>query len=66
MRKSDIFAIIKTANAMVDTMAGLAVESAEYDELNQTLGWTLDSLVDLRGVVLRMSKRTGHYWVEFN
>lgn len=66
MRKSDIFATIKTANAMVDTMAGLAVESAEYDELNQTLGWTLDSLVGLRGVAIRMSKRTGHYWVEFN
>lgn len=64
MKKSEIFAIIKTANALVDAMADLSVESREYNELNQTLGWTLDSLIGLKGVCLKMSKRTGHYWVE--
>lgn len=65
MKKSDIFAIIKTANALVDEMVGLSIESKEYNELNQLLGWTLDTLVGLKGVCLKMSNRTGHYWVEF-
>lgn len=65
MRKSEIFATIKSANQIVDQMVGLEVSSKEYTALNEALGWTLDSLVGVRGVSLHLSKRTGHYYVKF-
>lgn len=65
MKKSEIFAAIKEANAIVDEMAGLAVSSKEYDELNQSLGWVLDSLTEGRGFSLHLSSRTGHYYIRF-
>jgi len=66
MKKSEIFATIKSANEIVDRMAGLKVSSKEYAELNEALGWTLDSLVGVRGVSLHLSKRTGHYYVKLS
>lgn len=66
MKKSEIFATIKSANQIVDQMAGLAVSSKEYMALNEALGWTLDALVGVRGVSLRLSKRTGHYYVKLS
>jgi hypothetical protein len=66
MKKSEIFATIKSANQIVDQMAGLDISSKEYTELNEALGWTLDSLVGVRGVSLHLSKRTGHYYVKLS
>lgn len=65
MTKYEVLAIIKEANVIVDEMASCAVGSEEYTALNQSLGWTLDCLLDQRGFVLRLSKRTGHYYVTF-
>lgn len=65
MKKSEIFATIKSANQIVDQMVGLEVSSKEYTALNEALGWTLDSLVEVKGISLHLSKRTGHYYVKF-
>lgn len=66
MKKSEIFATIKSANQIVDQMSGLDISSKEYTALNEALGWTLDSLVGVRGVSLHLSKRTGHYYVKLS
>lgn len=66
MKKSEIFATIKSANQIVDQMAGLEVSSKEYTALNEALGWILDALVGVRGVALHLSKRTGHYYVKLS
>ena len=68
MKKSEIFATIKEANTIVDKMDKYVVGSLEYDEYNQALGWTLDSIIVEQarlGFSLNLSKRTGHYWVKF-
>ena len=65
MTKKEVFATIKVANQIADEMAKLNTASKEYQDLNESLGWTLDSLVgDLR-FSLHLSKRTGHYFVRF-
>lgn len=66
MKKSEIFATIKSANQIVDQMSGLDISSKEYMALNEALGWTLDALVGVRGVSLHLSKRTGHYYVKLS
>lgn len=66
MKKSEIFATIKSANQIVDQMSGLDISSKEYTALNEALGWTLDALVGVRGCSLHLSKRTGHYYVKLS
>jgi hypothetical protein len=66
MKKADIFATIKTANMMVDTMNTLDTSSKEYADLNKALGWTLDTLIGVRGCSLHLSQRTGHYYVRLD
>ena len=66
MTKVQAFAIIKEANQMVDQMEKFSTDSKEYADLNEALGWTLDSLVDSKlGWALKLSKRTGHYYLNF-
>lgn len=72
MSKSEIFATIKEANAIVDMMTGLREDSKEYGELNEALGITLDALYYPRwsygrklNFTVQMSARTGHYFVKF-
>lgn len=65
MTRKEIFTTIKEANTIVDQMNGLAVDSKEYNDLNQALGWTLDCLLTCKWCSLHMSKRTGHYFVRF-
>lgn len=66
MTKKEVFNTIKMANLIVDQMEGLDTASKEYQDLNQSLGWTLDSLVGDYRFSLYLSKRTGHYFVRFN
>lgn len=65
MKKSEIFKTIKLANAIADDMKTLAVDSEEYKEANQSLGWLLDTVIECKYCVLHHSNRTGHYWVTF-
>ena len=65
MTKNKIFATIKTANQIVDAMNGLDIDSKEYNDLNESLGWTLDTLMICKWCQLHLSKKTGHYWVTF-
>ena len=65
MTKKEVFAIIKEANLLADEMATLKTDSKEYQDLNQSLGWLLDSLVGNYRFSLHYSKRTGHYFVKF-
>ena len=66
MTKKEVFSTIKMANLIVDQMEDLDTASKEYQDLNQSLGWTLDSLVGDYRFSLHLSKRTGHYFVRFN
>ena len=45
MTKKEVFTTIKVANQIADEMAKLNTASKEYQDLNESLGWTLDSLV---------------------
>ena len=65
MTKYEVLATIKEANAIVDKMSAFAVESEQYTALNESLGWTLDSLVGQRWFSLHLSPKTGHYYVRF-
>ena len=66
MTKYEVLATIKNANAIVDEMSTLAVDSEQYDALNQDLGWVLDSLFEgRRWFTLHLSPKTGHYYVRF-
>jgi hypothetical protein len=65
MTKKEVFATIKVANQIADEMAKLNTASKEYQDLNESLGWTLDSLVGDSRFSLHLSKRTGHYFVRF-
>ena len=67
MTKTEIFAIIKDANKLVDAMQGLSTNSEEYNNLNESLGWTLDNLMlgKQKWYTLHLSKKTGHYYVTF-
>ena len=66
MTKKEVFNTIKMANLIVDRMTGLDTASKEYQDLNESLGWTLDSLIGDYRFSLHLSKRTGHYFVRFS
>lgn len=67
MTRAEIFTTIKKANKIVDQMAVLKSDSAEYAELNEELSWTLDPLFynKRRNYFVNMSQKTGHYYVKF-
>jgi hypothetical protein len=67
MKKSEVFELIKEANVLVDKMAALVVDSEEYNNVADSLYWTMESLN--MGYhpwyTVHLSKKTGHYYVRF-
>jgi len=68
MKKSEVFATLKEANQLVDRMATVDEESQAYNDLSDTLYYTLEALT--MGYhpwySVHLSHRTGHYYVKFS
>lgn len=65
MTKREVLAIIKEANVIVDKLSKVAEGSKEYNDLSEGLYWALECLVGEKWFSLRLSQRTGHYYVKF-
>ncbi len=65
IKKSEAFKAIKEANTYADKMKNFSEDSKEYGEYSEALYWTLEIFTEATNCHLRMSERTGHYWVTF-
>lgn len=67
MKRTELFATLKEANQIVDRMATVDENSKAYDDLSDTLYYTLEALTmgyhPWYSVLL--SERTGHYYIKF-